>query len=311
MIKKSTGLIALFIFFLSVNELKAQGCSDAGVCTMRSIKDNSGSLKLDKKNKNDLTIGFGYGIGEEATQNYTGYLEYTRRVSSKTSLTGKFNYTSISGELANTSGPGDLFLSINQTLGEKKKWQKSFVLGFKVPLNSSAIMKNGIQLPMPYQTSIGTFDLLMALNYSRKSFGATIALQQPLSSTNKNKFLPGDYPSIPAASNYWPTNEFSRKGDLVGRVSYSLKTGERASIRPSLLGIYHLGDDTYINAAKISTAILNSKGLTLNGNIFFDYRLKNGNGFEFGFGAPFIVRDQRPDGLTRSLVISLGYQFGF
>ena len=57
--------------------------------------------------------------------------------------------------------------------------------------------------------------------------------------------------------------------------------------------------------------VYNSKGLTLNGNIFFDYKLKKGNSFELSIGAPFIVRDQRPDGLTRRFVTALEYRFNF
>jgi hypothetical protein len=72
-----------------------------------------------------------------------------------------------------------------------------------------------------------------------------------------------------------------------------------------------LANDTYADDNKMRRPIYNSTGLTLNGNVFFDYRLKNGNGFELSLGTPFIVRDQRPDGLTRKIVASLEYQFSF
>jgi hypothetical protein len=303
---------------LSVKNTPGQGCSDAGVCTLHSIKNNAEAHESKEGKKNDLTIGFGYGKGERSINNYTGYIEYTRSLSKRTSVTGKLSYGAISGELANTSGLGDLFLSVNHAFdlpagkaGVKKKWQKSFVVGVKLPFDGSDIAKNGIQLPMPYQTSLGTIDLVLALNYSRKAWGATLALQQPLKARNENKFLPGDYPSTPVTLKYWPTNEFERKGDLVGRVSYNIKTSNRFSIRPSLLGIYHLANDTYIDNAKNRIPIYNSKGLTLNGVVFLDYKLKKGNGFELSFGTPFIVRDQRPDGLTRKFVASLEYQFSF
>ncbi len=204
-----------------------------------------------------------------------------------------------------------IHLSVNHAFDVKAKWQKSFVVGLKLPFDGADIVENGIHLPMPYQTSLGTTDLVLAINYNRKNFGATLAVQQPLKPINENKFLPGDYPNEPLALNYWPTNEFSRKGDVVGRVSYNFKTGERSSIRPSLLGIYHETNDTYLDDAKNRRPVYNSKGLTLNANVFVDYRLKNGNGFELSLGTPFIVRDQRPDGLTRSFVASLEYQFSF
>ncbi len=305
--------ISVFVFAMTilVNKSKAQGCSDAGVCTIHSIKNSAEAHESKEGTKNDLNIGFGYGIGERSTNNYTGYLEYTRSISAKTSLTGKLSYNTITGELANTSGPGDLFLSVNHAFDIKKKWQKSFVVGVKLPFDRADIVKNGIHLPMPYQTSLGTVDLVLALNYSLKSFGVTLALQQPLKARNENKFLPGDYPAIPITLKYWPSNEFERKGDVVGRVSYRFKTGERFSIRPGLLGIYHLGNDSYVDNNKNRRPIYNSTGLTLNGNVFLDYRLKNGNGFELSLGTPFIVRDQRPDGLTRKIVATIEYQFSY
>jgi len=309
-------LLPLFAFIIltmlfSAGKLHAQGCSDAGVCTIHSIKNNAEGHESKQGKKNDLSIGFGYGKGERSTNNYTGYLEYTRSLSQRTSVTGKLSYNSINGELAKTNGPGDLFLSVNHAFDIKKKWQKSFVVGLKIPFDGADITKNGIHLPMPYQTSLGTTDLVLAINYNRKNFGATLAVQQPLAPINENKFLPGDYPAAPLTLKYWPTNEFSRKGDIVGRVSYSFKTNERFSIRPSLLGIYHEANDTYVDNSKNRRPIYNSKGFTLNGVVFLDYKLKSGNGFELSFGTPFIVRDQRPDGLTRKFVATLEYQFSF
>ena len=302
--------IALIVLIVA-DRSNAQGCSDAGVCTLHSIKNNAEGHESKDGKKNDLAVGFAYGKGERSTNNYTGYLEYTRTITQRTSLTGKLGYSFISGELANTNGLTDLFLSVNHAFDANKKWQKSFVVGVKLPFDGADIVENGIHLPMPYQTSLGITDLVLAINYNRKSFGATLALQQPLKAQNENKFLPGDYPAQPLALKYWPSNEFERKGDLVGRVSYKFKTGERFSIRPSLLGIYHLANDTYADDNKMRRPIYNSTGLTLNGNVFFDYRLKNGNGFELSLGTPFIVRDQRPDGLTRKIVASLEYQFSF
>jgi hypothetical protein len=299
------------ISLLSINKINAQGCSDAGVCTIHSIKNNAEAHESKEGKKNDLSIGFGYGKGERSTNNYNGYLEYTRSLSKKTFVTGKLGYSIISGELANTNGLSDLFLSVNHAFDTKNKWKKSFVVGLKIPFDGAEIVENGIHLPMPYQTSLGTTDLVLAVNFNKKSFGATLALQQPLKSVNENKFLPGDYPSVPLTLKYWPSNAFSRKGDLVGRASYSFKTGERFSIRPSLLGIYHLANDTYLDAVKNRRPIYNSTGLTLNGIIFIDYHLKKGNGLELSFGTPFIVRDQRPDGLTRKFVATLEYQFSF
>jgi hypothetical protein len=302
----------LFVVFVLLPgiRLAAQGCSDAGVCTIHSIKNNTGATE-DDNSKNDLVLGFAFGKGERSISYYTPYVEYTRSFSDRTSLTGKISFAHISGKLANTTGFSDLFLSFNHAFDTKNKWQKSFIAGIKIPFDRADIVKKDIHLPMPYQTSLGTTDLVLGLNFILNSFGATIAVQQPLSSVNGNRFLPADYPSNNLAAEYLPTNKFSRKGDMLLRLSYNFPLNKKLSIRPSLLGIYHEANDTYLTANKVRMEIPDSKGLTLNGNVFFDYTFSKWSGIELSLGAPFIIRENRPDGLTRSVVAALEYKFGF
>jgi hypothetical protein len=296
---------------MAASETIAQGCSDAGFCTIHSLKNNTTKSGEEGNGNNEFMIGFSFGKGERSTSIYTPYVEYTRSLSSRTSITGKLSFSAVNGELANTAGPGDIYLSINHSFDIARKWQKSFVAGVKLPFDRSDIVEKGIHLPMPYQTSLGTTDLVLGLNISRNAFGATVALQQPLTGANGNRFLPENYPAIPLAEKYLPTNKFMRKGDVLARFSYNFYPGVKFTIRPSLLGIYHLGNDSYLDNNKTRMNIPDSKGLTLNGNIFFDYRLTKASSFELSFGTPFIIREKRPDGLTRSFVTAIEYRFSF
>jgi len=302
----------VLLVLVTGSKLNGQGCSDAGVCTIHSIKNNtSGSAEKDDKD-NDIAIGFAFGKGERSTSVYTPYVEYTRSITNQTSVTGKISFSAVSGELANTTGLGDLFVSANHAIDNKKKWQKSFVVGLKIPFDQADIVKKGIHLPMPYQTSLGTTDLVLGLSYIRKSFGATLALQQPLKKMNGNRFLSVDYPAEPLAPKYLPTNLFERKGDALLRFSYNFDLNQsKFSVRPSLLGIYHLGNDSYADMNKMRMEIEKSSGLTLNGNVFVGYRLNKTSALELSAGAPFVVRTNRPDGLTRSFVASVEYKFSF
>ena len=311
--KKLSIRISCFALFtiLLINQAHAQGCSDAGVCTIHSIKNNTVVAGEKDNTNNDIVVGFAFGKGERNTSVYTPYVEYTRTITDKTSVTGKISYSAITGELANTSGLGDLFLSINHAIDSKKKWQKSFVIGLKIPFEGADIVKNGIHLPMPYQTSLGTTDLVLGITYAKKSFGATLAVQQPLKPINENKFLPEKYLSVPLASEYLPSNEFSRKGDVLLRLSYNFELNKKFSVRPSLLSIYHEANDSYLDANKMRVEIEKSSGLTLNGNVFVDYRLTKTSSFELSLGTPFVIRTNRPDGLTRSFVGSVEYKFSF
>ena len=302
-----TGTILSVLF--SVNA-KAQGCSDAGFCTIRSVKNNTKTAGAGE-NKNELAVNFSFGKGERSTSYYTTEIEYTKVLSKSTSVTGKLGYSFIDGELATTNGLTDLFLSVSHLFDGKQEWRKSFVAGIKIPLSDAGKVQYGIQLPMPYQTSLGTTDLVLGYSIAKKSFGATIALQQPLTSKNKNRFLPEDYPAVRNADKYLPTNQFSRKGDALLRLSYNFDLNKKFSIRPSLLFIYHLANDTYTDVSKPGVQIMQSAGLTANINVFASYILKNGNGLELSLGTPFVVRTKRPDGLTRSVVASLQYKISF
>ena len=304
-------LAFIVIAFTVWQKSNAQGCSDAGFCSIHAIKNNTAASVEKDDNNNDIAIGFSFGKGERSTSVYTPYVEYTRSLTEQTSVTAKVSFSAVTGELANTTGLGDLFLSVNHAIDHKKKWQKSFIVGLKIPFDQADIVEKGIHLPMPYQTSLGTTDIVLGLSYIRKAFGATAALQQPLKKMNGNRFLPSDYPSVPLAGAYLPTNYFERKGDALLRLSYNFDLKSKFSIRPSLLGIYHLGNDSYLDADKMRIEIPKSNGLTLNANVFVDYKLTETSALELTLGTPFVVRTNRPDGLTRSFVAAVEYKFSF
>jgi hypothetical protein len=310
--KKIRLVLTIGILGFSISRANAQGCSDAGVCTIHSIKNNTTLEDGGSKAKNEVVVGFSFGKGERKTNDFTTNVEYTRNLSGQTSVTGKLDFSAITGELANVSGLGDLFISVNHAFDIKKAWQKSFIAGLKIAFDDAGITKNGIHLPMPYQTSLGTTDLVLGLSFIKRSFGATVAVQQPLKPTNGNRFLPGDYLQDKLAAEYLPTNKFVRKGDVLLRFSYNIElSNKRFAIRPSLLSIYHEANDTYLDAANIRREIARSSGLTLNAIVFADYKLNKKAGFELGLGTPFVVRTNRPDGLTRSVVASLDYKISF
>jgi hypothetical protein len=78
------------------------------------------------------------------------------------------------------------------------------------------------------------------------------------------------------------------------------------NLKTSLLGIYHLSKDTYIdgNISNKPIKIEGSDGITLNGTLAAAYPLSPKFSISLSAGVPFIVRDIRPDGLTRSFSFS-------
>lgn len=304
-------LIFIFLLINAIDYLSfAQGCSDAGICTINTIKDQY-LHNEETSYKNTVKAGLTYGIGEYDLRVTNPYTEISVKLLNKLLLAGKIGYSFNYGELANTNNLSDLILTGNYDLYKTEFTYVSFLGGIKIPLNNANTMDNDSSLPMHYQSSMGTYDLLLAINYVYQNFGLTVAYQQPIINANENEFLsPDDLTTI--RSKYYSTNMFERKSDLMGRLSYKFSLAKnRLSIKPSLLGIYHLDNDTYIDGTNVEQEILGSKGLTLNFNVFLNYHLKENKQIELSFGTPFITRDTIPDGLTRKLVVGLEYIYSF
>nr|MBP7274271.1 hypothetical protein [Saprospiraceae bacterium] len=86
---------------------------------------------------------------------------------------------------------------------------------------------------------------------------------------------------------------------------------QNLKITPSLLPIFHLTNDKYTDITGVEKEITGSQGLTLHGNIYLDYHIYTTNALQLNIGMPFVVRDARPDGLTRGFIANLEYRIGF
>lgn len=308
--RKQALLLPLILLSIT-NNINSQGCSDAGVCTIHSIKGNVIEKPGMKETHHEITLATGYARGERGTDIYTLQLEYILRLKSDFSVSGKMNYNSIKGELGKISGPGDVFLSIEKGFAAEKKWKKFAFAGFKIPLGDVNKKNNGLSLPMVYQPTLGTTDLLAGVSLTNKYWGISLAYQQPMNNPNGNGFLQSQYPAMHTARNYPSTNRFSRKADLVTRISRNFITSRNWTFQPGLLGIYHTGTDTYQDETGRQISINGSAGLTL--NALLNLQIKTGvkSNIAFSAGTPLLVRAERPDGLTRKFVLSLEYAFRF
>lgn len=298
--KMKTLILIGFVLFFSIN-LKAQGCSDAGFCTVNSIKTDENTDTL-KTIKNQFKFGLTFGDTKYKVSIINPYVEYTRYLNKKLSASFKVFSSVHHGDLTTTQSISDAILTLNYKLPHKIK----VVGGVKLPFNKSNISDNGVSLPMAYQTSLGTFDIILGANYNYKSFVFTAAYQQPLTQ-NRNTFLSENYPDDINYSKYISTNGYQRSGDVLIRLTYySQFKNKKLLLISSLLPIYHLRNDTYINKNGEKISIVGSEGLTLNLNAFMKYKIDENNSLEFSAGAPVISRKNRPDGLSQ---LSIGIEY--
>lgn len=293
-------------FILIVNHAKAQGCSDAGFCTIASFKPKQGVTE----HKQAIKFGVNIGAADNNIVAFGNYLEYANNINKNISITAKIATLAQSGNGVSAFGIGDLFLNSAFTVATNNK----ITIGVKLPLTNGNAKKNGLSLPMDYQASLGTTDLILGYSTNIKKLQLVAALQQPLTQ-NSNGYLKSSFPttSIFNSTNirFFESNKFKRSGDALIRISYPVSFTKQIKFTPSILPIYHFSNDSYTNALNVEKEIIDSKGLTVNVNAFLDYTINAKNIVQLSFGTPLVVRTNRPDGLTRSVVVGLEYSFKF
>ena len=297
-------IITIIVFVLCASSVKSQGCSDAGFCTVNSFEPSADKART-AASKNQFRIGATAGSADHDIAVFGAMMEYSRQINKWFSADLKLTFLSQNGNNISTAGLSDVFVNINYAVSKKV----DLILGAKIPLNDANKQKNGLTLPMDYQSSLGTFDAIVGLGYKLEKWKFNLGWQQPLTQ-NSNTFIAEDYPVHSPLHSFQSTNNYSRSGDVLLRVSYLFNLSKKLLLTPGILPIYHLANDEFsnINGKQI---INGSKGLTLNAVVYLNYKMNEKNNLEFNMGSPLVARDVRPDGLTRSFVATIQYQLSF
>lgn len=292
----TTGIIVVFIPLFSF----AQGCSDAGICTLNNLKPNSHT------ESNQIKIGLTNGKGDHSINILGNYIEYSKNINSNINIDFKLTSISQNGSEFSIFGLGDIYINSAYKIKENTK----LIVGVKIPLSNGNTKKDNFALPMDFQSSLGTFDIILGTSYSLNKFQLMLGYQQPLTQ-NKNEFLAENHLENSLFRNFQSTNQFKRSGDILIRLAYPLLISNKIKFTPSILPIYHIKNDKFVDVTGSQKQIIGSQGLTLNGNVFLDYELTKKSALQLNFGIPFIVRESRPDGLTRSYAMNLEYNIKF
>jgi hypothetical protein len=293
--------VALNLGF-SVNSI-AQGCSDAGVCSIDPFKPGTASPAMQPANK--FEVGATVGGADHNIMAYGGYLGYSRDIGQQWNLDIKVTALGQSGNDIAVFGPGDVFANVTYKFSQKF----SLTGGLKIPLTKADKAFEDLPLPMDYQSSLGTLDLLTGIKFNPEKWQIALAAQIPLTQ-NENGFFAGFYPDSPL-NDIQTTNGFMRRPDLLMHISRTFDVNDKMTFTPGILPIFHLGEDEYTDIDGIAYAIEGSDGLTLNLTFHSDIALGDNSAFELQVGFPLVVREARPDGLTRSFVFGLGYSSRF
>ncbi|MGC4101827.1 hypothetical protein [Ferruginibacter sp.] len=284
------------------SKTQAQGCSDAGFCSLKYAGTSA--------HKNSIALGNISGVADGHTFVNSTYITYSMQLHKKLLWDTKLVANYASGKLGHNFNAGDVFTNISYKAWQNSTQQKSItaLAGLKIPLTKSNDKAGGQPLPMAYQASLGTYDLLLGGNVQINKWEFTNAWQIPLTRQNENTFIKENSSS----GDFSSTNKFRRKSDVLLRAAYNIKrAGSKFSFKPNLLAVYHLSNDSYEDGNTNRQQLTGSKGLTLNANIIGKYFINRSNSIELSIAAPFVVRQIRPDGLTREFTAGIEYKISF
>jgi hypothetical protein len=305
---KNKLLTLCVIAFCSISFCKAQGCSDAGFCTAGSIKPGSSNSE---KMQNSVGISLGFGIGEQGTTIFTPQLEPQMRVNDRSLVQIKIPFVQVNGDLGKVSGLGDVILSYSYLWDTTGKLPLMLTVGTRIATGTASQRANNIPLPMPYQTSLGTTDLILGARLGlKKGFSISFAYQQPLFNRNQNGFDSTAFKAfkLEDSENYFLSSELKRKGDVLLRIDKMFK-GKKTNYTLGVLPIFHLGKDQIRNEQNQWVNLDGSQGLTVNINGSVVHKLSDKTELSLIAGMPVAIRQSRPDGLTRAFVSVLGLRY--
>lgn len=281
---KILSLLLIIIITGNSYQVIAQ-CSDAGVCSVGHT--------MSEDNDNILNLNLGYKFGSSGKEDEVKYHSFqfgaVYNFLEKTSLQLAIPYNIQSGPLGDVNGIGDLLISITHNIINANNSNLDASIGAKFGTGDD----NTDNLPMAYQSGLGSNDILLALNYTYMNLGFGVGYQ--LAGGRNNNFI-----------------RLERGDDLLVRASYNLIL-DQIRITPQLLFIKRLAESSVLDTSSTSPAetfieVDNSDQTQLNFLTTFLYQINENYSLFADFAIPFIKREVNVDGLTRSFSASLGVQ---
>lgn len=277
-------LLLLLVFSGNLFQLIPQ-CSDAGLCSVGHIMDDN--------DDNIFNINLGYKFGSSGKEDDVKYHSFQLgaiyNVFDRTSFQLSIPYNLQSGPLGDVSGIGDLLVSVTHSFISDDNYSLDASIGAKFATGDD----NKDNLPMAYQSGLGSNDILFALNYLYKNIGFRVGYQ--LAGSRNNNVI-----------------KLERGDDLLVRASYSLLL-DKFTITPQLLFIKRLSESSIRDTSSVASTetfidVDNSDQAQLNFLTSFQYEINKNYSLFADFAIPFIKREVNVDGLTRSFSASVGIQ---
>ena len=292
--------ILIIVLSLSLPNVQAQGCSDAGACSVGL--DPFSEAGTEGFSKVQVSVEQTFGLGEKWVfiGQTTAGIKY--QLFSKTAVEMRVPFIFTIGNLGSSAGVGDMMLSVTQTVFAGLKQGITIVAGTRLKSNNADFKFDRKPLPMAYQTSLGSNDIIAGIFYYYNLWDFYLAWQHPFN-RNNNQYL---HPVGETNDHklYYESAYLKRGDDMFVRVQRLFRLQNQNSIKVTMLAIYRLQEDQIIKDDE-NIHLDGSKGITINLGITCNQKLKSGKSLEYALSFPVIDRKYRADGLTRNLVLRI------
>lgn len=290
----------------------SQGCSDAGFCTMGAMKPDQPFNKKIQFKLRSMELGLYRGTTSLTPVIYVATADMTFGINPKTFFQVKLPFQAVTGRLANTSGLGDISLCLTRNIKSKERYDINFSLGAKIPTNNSDKDIDGLPLPMYYQTSLGTYDVIAGISLITRQWLLATGIQIPLNK-NENQFLWEDWEQTEEAEyilGYNQAKELKRGTDVMVRVERNFRFS-RLNFTLGVLPIYRVNRDEITSPRGMRVQPDKAKGLAMSGIFTTGYSFNVRAGIKLLLGHKFVQRETNPDGLSREFVSTISYIYRF
>ncbi len=311
-----------FLFGIAVTSY-SQGCSDAGFCTMGAMKPDQPYNKKIALKLRTMEISFYRGETTLTPIVYVATADFNFSLNRKNTFQIKLPYQWVNGRLANTSSLSDISLCFTRNIYSSDKFDINLSFGGKIPTNNSDFSTaDGNALPMYYQTSLGTYDLISGISLINRNWLIATGIQVPLNQ-NKNNFdwhrwdqnNPVKDPVEQAyVQQYANATNLQRGTDVMLRVERNFRFSQ-FNCSVGILPIYRITADKITNVRGERTSFdlkgNEAEGLAMSWITTAGYNFKVRSGVKLLVGHKITQREFSPDGLTREWVTSFSYIYRF
>jgi hypothetical protein len=251
---------------------------------------------------------------------YVGTLDLNFNLfNSKTFFQVKLPYQAVKGNFGSTSGMSDISVCLTRNAGRWGSFDVNISLGGKIPSNDADLKDDvhGLPLPMYYQTSLGSYDLVAGMSAINRNWLFATGIQHPLNK-NKNHFT--WLPWIPVyqngegadyVSSYDGAYKLKRGTDIMLRLERNFRFS-RINFTAGVLPIYRITKDE-VSVASTGERVKpdGTTGLALSVIATAGYSFNIQSGIKLLYGRKITQRDFNPDGLTRHDVMTVSYYYRF